>query len=69
MLIFCLVVVSGLLSFGVAVWFVVVGMEEGWDSQRCLTSVFSAKRMIFSHQFSRSHEESVYAQTKGGFKY
>ncbi len=32
-LIFCLVVVSGLLSFGVVVWFVVLGMEEGWDAR------------------------------------
>lgn len=28
---FCLVVVTGLLSLGVVVWFVVLGMEEGWD--------------------------------------
>jgi hypothetical protein len=30
MFIFCLVVVTGLLSFGVVVWFVVLGVEEGW---------------------------------------
>jgi hypothetical protein len=68
-LIFCLVVVSGLLSVGVVVWFVVLGMEEGWDSQRCFTSVFSAKGMIFSYQFSRSYDKSVYAQFKGKFKH
>ncbi len=34
-----------------------------------LTSVFSAKRMIFSHQLSRSYDRSVDAQFKGKFKH
>jgi hypothetical protein len=35
-LIFCLVAVSGLLSFEVVVWFVVLGMEEGWYFNLCV---------------------------------
>ncbi len=32
LLLFCLVVVTGLLSLGVMVWFVALGMEEGWGN-------------------------------------
>ena len=67
-LLFCLVVVGGLLSFGVTVWFG-AAMEEGWDKPTVFNICGFGQKMIFGHQFSRSYEESVYAQFKGKFKH
>ena len=44
-LLFCLVVVTGLLSLGVMVWFVVLGMEEEWGTPTVFTVVL-AKKLI-----------------------
>lgn len=44
-LLLCLVVALGLLSFGVMVWFVVLGMEEGWGRPTVFTVVL-AKKLI-----------------------
>jgi hypothetical protein len=60
-LLLCLVVGFGLLALGVMVWFVVLGMEEGWGRPTVFTVVLS-KKLISQLRTRHSYKETVYAQ-------
>lgn len=63
-LLFCLVVVTGLLSLGVMVWFVVLGMEEGWGTPSVFNICGLGSKINTQPPISSLYEESLYAQFK-----
>lgn len=63
-----LVVGFGLLAFGVMVWFVVLGVEEGWGKPTVFNP-WSWPKGLYQSRTSSSYEETVYAQLTGKLKH
>jgi len=60
-LLFCLVVVTGLLSLGVVVWFVVLGMEEGWGKPTVFNICGLSQKAYISHELAaRAKRRSMF---------
>ncbi len=61
LLLFCLVVVTGLLSLGVVVWFVVLGMEEGWGKPTVFNICGLSQKAYISHELAaRAKRRSMF---------
>ncbi len=52
LLLFCLVVITGFLSLGVMVWFVALGMEEGWGKPTVFNICGLGRKAHISHELA-----------------